>query len=89
MNENLLNDPAVLRYYIPEAIEKAKKYRSIKVGAYSCAKGVESIRKNIANFISLRDNYEANAEDIFLTYGGIDAYHHIIGSIFNNGDEVI
>ena len=84
-----MNDPGVLRMFIPEAIEKAKKYKSIKMGAYSCAKGVESVRKNIAKFIKERDNFQADPEDVFLTYGGIDAYHHILGLIFNRGDEVI
>jgi len=77
-----------LSQFIPEAIEKAKSYKSIKIGAYSCARGVDSVRNNIAKFISGRDKYQANPEDIFLTYGGIDAYHHILGSIFNKGDEV-
>lgn len=77
-----------MRKFIPEAIEKAKKYKSIKIGAYSCAKGVEFVRKNISKFISERDNFQADPEDVFLTYGGIDAYHHILGLIFNRGDEV-
>jgi len=78
----------MLSKFIPEAIEKAKKYKAIKMGAYSCAKGIDSVRRNISKFISERDNFQADSEDIFLTYGGIDAYHHILGLMFNRGDEV-
>lgn len=89
LNEHLLKDQEVLKKFIPEAIEKAKKYKSVKVGAYSCAKGIDFIRNNIAKFIGARDNLEADPEDIYLTYGGIDAYHHILGLIFNKGDQVL
>jgi hypothetical protein len=89
LNENILNDKTIMKKFIPEAIEKAKIYKAIKLGAYSCAKGVDVVRKNISKFISKRDNCEADVEDIFLTYGGIDAYHHILGLIFNKRDEVI
>lgn len=43
---------------------------------------------NIAKYISERDNFETDPEDIYCTYGGIDAYHHTLGLIFNKGDEV-
>lgn len=86
LNPNLLQTKNLI--LMPEAIKKASKYiKSTKLGAYSCAKGIESIRKNIAAHISERDNLKVAEDDIFLLYGGMDAYQHIIG-LFNNNEKV-
>jgi hypothetical protein len=75
---------------LPEARIKAEFYsKTIKPGAYSCARGIEQIRKNIAKYYSKRDGFHISEDDIFLLYGGTDAYHHIIGTIFNKNDQVI
>jgi len=44
-------------------------------GPYSHSQGVQIVRKEVAEFISQRDGYKANANDIFLTNGasaGVD-----------------
>ena len=74
-----------------EAKEKAEEYlRRINFGAYTCSKGIDSVRKNIAKFITKRDGGVNNSDEdkIFLTYGATDAYQHILG-IFEKNDKVI
>lgn len=84
LNPNLMDSQNM----IPEAKVKALTYIDMKVGAYSCAKGNEKIRSNMAKFLTDRDGHEADKDEIFLLYGGIDAYHHIAGLIFNQNDGV-
>jgi aspartate/methionine/tyrosine aminotransferase len=74
---------------LPESVKKAETYlNQIKVGAYSCSKGIESVRKNIAQKLSDRDKFKTEPDDIFLVYGGMDAYQHIL-SLFSKNDSVI
>lgn len=45
------------------------------IGPYSHSQGVEAVRKEVADFITDRDGYEAHENDIFLTNGasaGVD-----------------
>ena len=74
--------------YFKESIKKAEIYKKqIKVGAYSCSKGIESVRRRIAERLSIRDNMVTDQDEIFLTYGGMDAYQHIL-SLFNRNESV-
>jgi aspartate/methionine/tyrosine aminotransferase len=88
LNTNLLNDKKVCDQMLPESIARAKSYvPQIKVGAYSCSKGIETVRKRLADRIAQRDNLTTDPDDFYLTYGGMDAYQHIL-SLFSKNDSV-
>jgi len=73
---------------LPESIVKAETYiKQIKVGAYTCSKGIESVRKNVSKYLSNRDKVNTDPDDVYLTYGGMDAYQHIL-SLFSKDDTV-
>ncbi len=61
--------------------------KNLKVGAYSCSKGWEFVRKRLAEKLSYKDEMDVSEDDIFITYGGLDAYQHIL-SLFQPGDTV-
>ena len=69
----LLNEPAVVAAMPQDVVERAQKYLSeipAGTGAYSHSKGVEVVRREVADFIAERDGgHEANPEHIFLTDG--------------------
>ena len=88
LNPNLLKDKKACASMFPESVARAESYvNQAKVGAYSCSKGIESIRKRLAQKMSQRDNLATDPEDFFLTYGGMDAYMHII-SLFERDSSV-
>jgi hypothetical protein len=84
INPSLMKNP----YFIPQAKHKAKQYSNYKVGAYSCAKGVDFIRENMAKYISKRDGFNASKDEMFLLYGGMDCYQHIMSLIYNPSERV-
>jgi len=85
LNKNLLCD--LNSEKIPEAKRKSEEYlKTINFGAYTCSKGIQSVRKNISRFISKRDGWFADEENIFITYRESDTYYHLI-SLFQSGDE--
>ncbi|PCH37590.1 PLP-dependent transferase [Wolfiporia cocos MD-104 SS10] len=55
----------------PDVIQRAKQLQEEigSVGAYSHSKGIPLIRKHVAQFITERDGYPSDPEDIFLTAG--------------------
>ena len=73
----LLNEPAFVNALPKDVVTRAKKYLSeipSGTGAYSHSKGVEVVRKEVADFITERDGgHPANPEHIFLTDGASPA----------------
>ncbi|XP_015766691.1 PREDICTED: alanine aminotransferase 2-like isoform X2 [Acropora digitifera] len=67
---NFLDDPI----YPQDIREKARRILEAKPGfavaSYAAVEGLGIIRKNVAQFISKRDGYTADPEDIYLTSGG-------------------
>lgn len=41
-------------------------------GSYTPAQGINVLRQDVANYITQRDSYPANREDIFLINGGAE-----------------
>lgn len=41
-------------------------------GSYTSAQGINVLRQDVANYITQRDSYPANCEDIFLINGGAE-----------------
>lgn len=75
-----------------EAKESARQYLNIpnfSIGAYSDSKGIAITRKNIANWIYKRDQIKADPENIYLTNGGLNAYDHIVSTLFKPGDGLL
>lgn len=75
----LVENPELLEYrdwlsqkYPLDAIQRAEQILNFcdgNIGAYSHSQGIPSIRKNVAKFISERDGYNADPNNIFLTAG--------------------
>jgi len=67
---NFLDDPI----YPQDIREKARRILEAKPGfaiaSYAAVEGLGIIRKHVAQFISKRDGYTADPEDIYLTSGG-------------------
>lgn len=84
LNENNNKDK-----FSEESINKAEEYlKRFRVGAYSCSKGIDIVRQNVAKKLFIRDGFSIDQDDIFLTYGGMDAYGHIIG-LFNKNETIL
>ena len=67
--------------YKKDAFRRANKLLSQigkSVGAYSGTQGVYGIRETVANFISNRDGFPADPNDIFLTDGATKAVSYIL-----------
>jgi hypothetical protein len=74
--------------FMKESRKKAETYfKNVRVGAYTCSKGLETVRKNISAFMKTRDEMHVCEDNIFLTYGGMDAYQHIL-SLFRRNEKV-
>jgi len=87
-NPQLLQHEDVLQKslgYKPDVIARAKWLLSEvqSVGAYSQSQGAPGLRQSVAKFISERDGYPADHENIFLSAGassGVSTLMHIICS---------
>ena len=75
--------------FYEEAKIKAKTYLDMKIGAYSCAKGQERLRANIASFMKTRDDIEPCKDEIFILNGGLDTFRVIISLISNQKDFIL
>lgn len=83
-------DPKLLssKTIMLEAKLKAEYYlKFIKCGAYSAAKGNDEIRKRLANYLGEKQDMKINYDDLYLTYGGMDSYNHVLG-LFCKNDKV-
>lgn len=72
----------------PEIALKAVKNNTIEVLAYSRSEGSEEFRNKIANYY-IKNNIEVTADDIIVTTGGSEALLFAMGSIADEGDEII
>ena len=72
----------------PKVALDAIRNHNIEVLAYSRTEGSETYRKKIANYYG-KHNIEVTAKDIIVTTGGSEALAFTMGSILDDGDEII
>ncbi|PWZ39042.1 Glutamate--glyoxylate aminotransferase 2 [Zea mays] len=83
----LLDDPNVGLMFPPDAIVRAKRYLAMApggLGAYSDARGIPGIRKEVADFIHKRDGYPSDPELIYLTDGASKGVMQMLNAIIRN-----
>ncbi|KAK9117249.1 hypothetical protein Sjap_016196 [Stephania japonica] len=88
----LLDDPNVELLFPADAIARAKHYLSLTsggLGAYSDARGLPGIRKEIAEFIERRDGYQSDPEFIFLTGGASVGVMQILNAVIRGDSDGI
>lgn len=81
---DLLKHPKVGQMFPPDVVARAQiLLANIKggTGAYSGSKGVEFCRKAVAEFITERDGYPANHDNIFLTDGASSGVHLVLKTL--------
>ena len=73
--------------FLPQAIERAKLYldKTNGIGAYSGSQGVEIVRKEVSDFISRRDGYPCDHNNIFLTNGASDGVKALMQTTIRGG----
>lgn len=69
------------------ALDAVKNY-AIEILAYSRTEGSEGYREKIAGYYA-KNNIEVSAADIIVTTGGSEALAFAMGSIADDGDEII
>ncbi|XBW36504.1 hypothetical protein QEN19_002081 [Hanseniaspora menglaensis] len=95
----ILQDPAILsilknkdcpeyikKEYPPDAIERAERMLKdigSSVGAYSSSQGIKGFRDTVADFITKRDGFKADPNDIFLTGGASAAVNYVLQILCN------
>jgi aspartate aminotransferase len=72
----------------PEAAIKAIKNIDLTIIEYGPSAGYESYRKKLAQFYT-NQNVKVSFEDIMITTGGSEALLFALGSIMDQGDEII
>ncbi|MBP6181530.1 pyridoxal phosphate-dependent aminotransferase [Flavobacterium sp.] len=72
----------------PEAAIKAIKNIDLTIIEYGPSAGYESYRKKLAQFYT-NQNVRVSFEDIMITTGGSEALLFALGSIMDQGDEII
>jgi aspartate aminotransferase len=72
----------------PEVAIKAIKNIDLNIIEYGPSAGYESYRKKLAQFYT-NQNVKASTEDILITTGGSEALLFALGSIMDQGDEII
>jgi len=88
----LLQSPAVSSIFPSDVISRAKKALSGTVGgigAYSHSQGIPFVRNEISDFISRRDGYPSDPNDIFLYNGASPAVQDILRLIIRNNKDGI
>lgn len=93
-NPNLISQLEALggsakdQLYPADVVERARKLLKStgSVGAYSGSQGDATVRASVANFISQRDGYPANADDVFLTGGASAAVLYLIQVLSSGSD---
>lgn len=63
--------------------------RFLSVGAYSSSQGLDSIRKNVSNFIAARDGHYADPDNIFLTDGASSGAAKILELLIRNANDAV
>ncbi|UJH68116.1 pyridoxal phosphate-dependent aminotransferase [Allomuricauda sp. SCSIO 65647] len=72
----------------PEIALNAVKNAKIEVLAYSMTEGSENYRKKLARYYA-KNQIHVTADDIIVTTGGSEALSFAMGTIMDNGDEII
>uniref|UniRef100_A0A7S4BVE2 Aminotransferase class I/classII large domain-containing protein n=1 Tax=Chrysotila carterae TaxID=13221 RepID=A0A7S4BVE2_CHRCT len=86
----LLEMPALLESFPPDAVARAKEYLAAipqGIGAYSDSQGFPIVCQQVADFISARDGHPASREDIFLTDGASKGVQLMIKLILRNEQD--
>lgn len=84
---SLLQNPELIAKnpanYPQDVIDRASKFlKSAKsVGAYSNSQGVEVARQSVVDYISKRDGYPSDVNEIFLTNGASAAVEYVIETL--------
>ena len=75
---------------VERAIEMKQAIGPAGTGAYTNSQGVMDFRKDVANFITMRDEHVALPSNIFLTNGASAAIENVLtGLIGNNRDAIM
>jgi len=84
----LLTNKAVLNTLPKDVVQRAHELLDCfkSVGAYSNSQGISIARKHVAEYISKRDGYSADPNDIFLTAGASTAVKYLI-ELLSNGPQ--
>ncbi len=72
----------------PKVALDAVRNHTIEVLEYSMTQGSETYRQKIADYYAKQDIF-VDAEDIIVTTGGSEALSFAMGTIMDNGDEII
>jgi len=72
----------------PDCALEAVKNNDLEIVSYSHSAGFVSYRKKLSNYYQ-KSNIPVNTEDIIITTGGSEALLFTMGSIADQGDEVI
>ena len=72
----------------PQVAIDAVKNNTVSILSYSKTEGSDAYRQKLANYY-LKHNIHVSAEDILITTGASEALSFVIGSIADNGDELI
>lgn len=99
---SLLQDPSLLQLlkqkdcpsflksqYPSDVLSRAERMLNdigLSVGAYSSSQGIKGFRDSVAAFITERDGFKADPNDIFLTGGASSAVNYVL-QILCNGRE--
>lgn len=77
---DMIDDPNASKIFPSDVLQRAKVIMSnlSSVGAYSHSKGVLYFRKVVADYISKRDGFTADPEDIYLTAGASSAVSYLL-----------
>lgn len=54
------------------------------LGSYTDSQGIRTVRENIAKYIKRRDDYPANANDIYLCNGATEGIKMVLKLLMNN-----
>eukprot|EP01027_Heterolobosea_sp_BB2_P022498 GEZU01033141.1.p1 GENE.GEZU01033141.1~~GEZU01033141.1.p1 ORF type:complete len:499 (-),score=198.56 GEZU01033141.1:69-1565(-) len=92
LSTHVLDHPDISKVFPADAIARAKLIsKSVpgNTGAYSHSKGLESVRRNIAQFIERRDGFPSDPEMIFITDGASPAVQMILRTIIRSNTDGI
>ena len=79
--------PSYIKAQYPEDVvlraERMLNDIGLSVGAYSSSQGIKGFRDSVANFITERDGFKADPNDIFLTGGASSAVNYVLQILCN------
>eukprot|EP01024_Parvocaulis_polyphysoides_P064103 TRINITY_DN7435_c0_g1_i2.p1 TRINITY_DN7435_c0_g1~~TRINITY_DN7435_c0_g1_i2.p1 ORF type:complete len:546 (-),score=69.98 TRINITY_DN7435_c0_g1_i2:270-1826(-) len=88
----LLDNPTIAAQFPADAISRAKQILSYLpggVGAYSDSRGSSGVRQEVADYITFRDGYPANPDNIFLTDGASVAVRMCLNALLRDSSDGI